>query len=452
MSWKKILALSLVLAALVAVIVLVNRHEKGKKAVEGILLDIPAASVEKIELRNKNDRFVFSRRDTLWYLDEPLSAKADKVTLENILDNFCQLKYDRLVEEDARDLKDFGLDKPETELKLVAKGGPIQVILLGMKNGLDDSSYAKLAAGGKVVSIAAYKRNDLEKDLFAFRDKKFLEIDTTAVTALEYRHENSAFAFSKVGEQWFMEKPVYSLAQEARVGDILSSASLLEALSFAGTASTDKRREFGLENPLLTAEFHSAAGSRKIAVGRKGERYYALADGATEICEVGKDFPDKFSAEPATFREKKVAPFYAFDVREIKFRRGDFNFEVRKNSAGTWEFAKPLASLAGKKPSEEKLDSLLTALADCEAKEFIDGPKSLPEFAFQVELKTEDPADSKKTGGIVMEFSAANGETAIARNPALPYCFKIGKEILEKFPGKIEDISEEISKIPNTGK
>jgi len=449
MSWKKILALSLVLAALVAAIVLVNRLEKGKKAAEGTLLDTPAASIEKIELRNKNGRFVFSRRDTLWYLDEPLAAKADKVALEGILDNFCRLKYDRLVEEDARALKDFGLDKPEIELRLITKGAPGQSILLGMKNGLDDSSYAKLAAGNKVVSIAAYKRNELEKDLFAFRDKKFLEIDTTAVIALEYRHENSLFAFSKVGEQWFMQKPLYSLAQAGRISDILSGASLLEALSFAGTASADKRRELGLENPLLTAEFRSATGSRKVVVGRKGERYYALADGTAEICEVGKDFPDKFSNDPASFREKKVASFYAFDVRELKFRRGNFNFEIRKNSAGAWEFAKPFA---GKRPSEEKIGSLLTALADCEAKEFIDGPKPLPEFAVQVALKTEDPADPKKTSGIVMEFSAASGETVIARNPSLPYCFRIGKEILEKFPGKIEDISEEMPKTAETGK
>jgi len=269
---------------------------------------------------------------------------------------------------------------------------------------------------------------------------------------LEYRHEKSALAFSKVGDQWFMQKPAYSLAQAGKVSDILSSASLLEALSFAGTASADKRRELGLENPLLAAEFRSPAGTRRVAVGKKGERYYALADGAAEICEVGKDFLDKFSDDPAVFREKKVAPFYAFDVREVKFNRGAFNFEVRKNPAGIWEFTKSLTAFAGKKPSEEKISSLLTALADCEAKEFIDGPKSLPEFPVQVALKTEDPADPEKTSGIVMEFSVASGETVIARNPSLPYCFKIGKDILEKLPGKIEDICEEISKATDTEK
>ncbi len=39
-----------------------------------------------------------------------------------------------------------------------------------------------------------------------------------------------------------------------------------------------------------------------------------------------------------------------------------------------------------------------------------------------------------------MEFGAAAGETVIVRNPSLPYAFRVSKEILEKFPGKLEDI------------
>ena len=449
MNWKKILALAIFLAVLATAIAYVNHREKGKMAQEGILLDIPAASIDKIELMSKGQRFVFSRSETLWFLEEPLAAKADKVVLENILDNFCRLKYDRLVEEDAKDLKIFGLDKPEIELKLFVKGKPAHTILLGMKNSLDESSYVRLAAGGKVVTIAAYKRSDLEKDLFAFRDKKFLDIDTMAVTALDCRYEDKTIAFSKKNGRWFMEKPVYSLAQDAKVSELLSSASMLAALAFTGAASADKKREFGLEKPLLAIELRSAAGPRKIAVGKKGERYYALADGVPEICEIAKDFPEKFAGDPAAFREKKVAVFYAFDVRELSFQRGPFTFKIRKDPAGNWEFAMPVP---GKKPGEEKISRLLTALADCEAKEFIDGPKAPIEFTTRIVMKTEDPAEPGKRSETVMEFSAAEGETVFARNPELPYGFRVGKEILDKLPAKIDEIIEENPQAVAAGK
>jgi hypothetical protein len=455
MSWKKIIALALFLAILVAAIAYVNQREKAKRDAEGTLLDIPAASVDRIELRSKGKRFVFSRQDTLWMIEEPLKARGDKVTLENILDNFCQLKYDRLVEENARDLKNFGLDDPDIELKLSSKDGPAQTIQLGMKNSLDDSSYSKLATSLKVVSIAAYKRNDLEKDLFAFRDKKFFAIDTMAVTAMNFDYDGMAIELVKKGGQWFMEKPVYSLAQETKVNDILSSASLLEAVSFEPMVDPGTRGAFGLEKPLLTAEFRSDSGLRRIEVGQKDERYYALADGAAEISGINKDFPEKFSGEAASFREKKVALFYAFDAREINYQRGAFRFAARKDSAGNWEFTGPSASLtasAGKKPSEEKIGSLLTALADCAAREFIDGPKAVPAFTTRIALKTEDPAAPEKRNDIVMEFSAADGETVTARNPSLPYHFAVGKEILEKLPVKMEDIAEDAPKAEETTK
>ncbi len=443
MNWKKIIALLLFLLVLVTAIIFVDQREKRKMAVEGILLDFPAAAVEKIELLQTGKKFVFALQDGVWHLTEPLPAKADKVALESILDNFCPLKYDRLVAEAGGDLKNFGLNQPEIELRLFAKDKkrPAHTILLGMKNNLDSSSYAKLAAGDKVVSIASYKRNNLEKDLFAFRDKRFSEFDNLAVTNMNWNYENSDFSFIKKNDQWFMDKPIFSLAQEARVREILSAASMLEAKSFAAAVSAASRREFGLETPLLTVEFRSALAPMKITFAKQGERYYALADGFNEICEIEKDFPEKFAGDISSFREKKVALFYAFDIRELKFKHGTFSFEIRKGADNGWQFIKPVA---GKKPSEEKINLLLTALADCEAREFVDNPKPLPEFAIHIAMKAENSANPGQLSDIKMDFADSDGEIVPARNPVLPYSFKVGKEILEKLPQKIDDISAEV--------
>ena len=441
MSWKKIVILAVVLLVLITTIFIINRKEIRKEGAEGVLLDFPAASIEKIELRQKDMKFVFARKDSLWYLEEPLAAKADKVVLESILDDFCPLKYDRLVEENARDLKNYGLDKPGIELKIFAKGmtTPSHTILLGMKNNLDSSSYAKLADGSKVVLLAAYKRNDLEKNLFAFRDKKILEFDSLAVASMNYHYENSDFVFYKKDDQWFMDKPIFSLAQEAKVNDILSAASLLEAKAFVGAANTDSSREFNLKKPLLKVEFKSAAGSKKIAVGKKGDRYFAQADGLAEICEIDKDFCKIFSLDSAAFREKKIASFYAFDVRELQFQSGSFEFAIKKNTANAWELLKPPLKI---KLNEEKISQLLTALVDCEAREFVDNPKGAPEFAIAIKLQVENPQTPGQLKNMEMDFAVPQGDTVNVRNPSLPYWFKVDKEILGKLPKRIADICE----------
>ena len=367
-----------------------------------------------------------------------MAARADKVALESLLDNFSRLKYDRLVAKGGGDLKAFGLDKPEIELTLFRKGQPAATVALGIKNSLDDSSYAKLAEDGRVVAIAAYKRQDLEKGLLAFRDKKFFIFDPMAITSLEYRYAGTDISLKKKDGRWFLEKPFYSLAKESRVDELLSAISLLEATSFTPAEGAEKQAAFGLDKPLLTADFRTLSGGlRRLAVGRHGEAHYARADDSSEVCGISGDFAEKFTSAATTWRENKVARFLAYDAREISFQQGALRFTVRKDKAGEWDF---LPSLPGKKPDGDKINSLLTAMANLEAADFIDAPGVLPVVATRLVITTEDQVDPERHDQTVLEFGAAQGETVIARDPSLPYSFRVQREILEKLPAKIEDI------------
>ncbi len=448
MNWKKILALALLLAVLAVAIVYIDRKEKGQKASAGILLDITAGTIDRIELRNPEGDFIFSRRDPLWQIEKPLAAKADKVALESILDNFSRLQYDRLVAEDAGDLKVFGLDTPEIELKLFSKGQPAATVVLGVKNTLDGSSYARLAGDGRVVTLAAYKRQDLEKGLLAFRDKKFFALDPMAVTSLQYRTGDAAVSLAKKDERWFLEKPFYSLVRESRISELLSAASQLEATSFAPAGDAGEQAAFGLDRPLLTAEFLTLSGPRRITVGRQGESYYARADGSSEVCGISGDFTGKFVPDAAAWRENKVARFFAYDAREISFQKGAFRVALRKDEAGDWDFLPPQP---GKKPDGEKVNSLLTVLADLEATGFIDEPGALPAVAARVIIRTEDQVDPERRSETVLEFAAAAGETVVVRDPSLPYSYQVQREALAKLPARMEDIAAAPSP-PKAGK
>ncbi len=447
MNIRKILALALTLAVLLAAIVLVDRRDRARRSQEGTLLDLTAEAVERIELRNARGAFAFSRDGVGWRLEKPVAARADKVIVEGILDNFCPLKYDRLIAGQGAELKDFGLDRPEIELKLLAKGRPAATVLLGTKNGIDGSSYATLADGGRVAAIAGYRRNDLEKDLFAFRDKKFFAIDPASVTALEFRTAAGALALARKQGRWFLERPLRSLAREEKVGDLISSASLLEATAFLPLAGDAARAGFGLDRPLLTAEFTTPLGKRRIEIGRKDEATYALADGSAEVGAIAGDFPDKFAGAAVDWREKRVARVFAFDVRELSLRRGVFQADLSRDDSGSWVFSRPAA---GRKPDEEKTNALLATLADLEAASFVDDPGALAGVARQaavarVVLKTEDPAVPGKRSERILEFFPAQGEEVVVRDPSLAYAFRVNRGILGKLPGKIDDIASSSS-------
>lgn len=448
MNWRKILALALLLAVLAVAIVYLDRKEMGREASAGILLDIAAGTIDRIELRNPEGDFAFSRREPLWQMEKPLAARADKVALESILDHFSRLQYDRLVSEDAGDLKTFGLEAPAIELKLFVKGQPAATVFLGVKNTLDDSSYAKLAGDGRVVSIAAYKRQDLEKGLLAFRDKNFFSLDPMAVTSLEYRTGDADISLAKKDDRWFLEKPYFSLARESRISELLSAASQLEATSFAPVGDAGEEATFGLDKPLLAAEFHTPAGRRRIQIGRRGESHYALADGSSEVCGISGDFAGKFPPDAAAWRENKVARFFAYDVRKISFQQGAFRFTLRKDEAGNWDFLPPRPGI---KPDGGKIDSLLTVLTGLEASGFVDEPGARPAVATRIVIQTEEQSEPEQHGETVLEFAAAAGETVIVRDPSLPYSYRIQRETIDGFPAKIEDITAE-PPVPRTEK
>lgn len=437
MNWKKILLLALVLAALGAVIFLVERGGTGEKEGEGTLLDLAAEAVDRIELRNAEGEFAFVRRDAQWRMEKPLAVKADKAALEGILDNFSRLRYDRLVAEGDADLKTFGLDRPAVELRLLGGGKPLAAVLLGIRNSMDESSYAMLANGARVVAVAGYKRDGLDKGVFAFRDKKFLAVDPAAVTALEFRRDGAAVALAKKDGDWVLEKPVYSLASGAQVNDLLSAASLLEATSFAPAAGAAERSAFGLDKPLLTAEFRQGPQALKLAIGKSGDAYFAQAGDSDEVCGIAADFAGKFDADPATWRETRVARFFAYDVRGLRFAKGDLRFTLRRNGEGEWAFQ---PTLAGKKPDRGKVEALLNALTGLEATGFLDQPRPLPATAARLTIETEDTADPQKRQKHILEIAPGANGAALARDPALPYGFTVPGDILEKLPARIEDL------------
>ena len=441
MNLKKIAILTLVLLALGVAVYFVNRGEKSRQEQEGKLLDRQVAQITRVDLLRGNERFLFVRAGNDWNLEAPLKAKADKIAVENILDNFASLRYDKLVEKEAKDFAVYGLDKPAIELKLYEKdpAKPSAAIRLGIKNEMDSSSYVRLASLNQVAVIASYKRDYLEKTLFDFRDKRFAGFDAVDVAALTFDYDTKGLAFTKKDDQWFMEKPIFSLARDTKISDIVSAAAQLEAKTFKAQVSAAALKEMGLDQPLLTVTFKLKDRTKTLTVSRKDEALYARMEGYPEICEINKDFLDKFATEAKEFRELKVARFDAFDVNEIAFTGKDFRAAFRKDKDGNWQPA--VASLKGK-AANDKVSDLISAVEGLEAGDFIDQPPAGQTFPYVVTLKVQPFGENQKTRTVDVRLSDASGDAVVAKNKDLPYLFKVSKDILDKLPKKAADLME----------
>jgi hypothetical protein len=443
MSWKKIVGLVLVLLLFIVAIYFVNRQEEKKKAVEGTLYTLKGDDINKIELIARNHKYVFTKKENQWLLLEPMATKADRVAVEGIVDNFATLKYDKRVEQSATsaDLQKYGLATPDFTLHLYASdtSKPVQTVLIGAKNELDQGSYLKTAASTEVVLVSATRRGAVERELFDFRAKVFFEFNSADIESLSFTNDTAAFAFNRKDNRWWLDKPLSALAKEAKVADLLAKASALPAKAFKDTVSEERKKEYGLDKPVASFQFREKGRTRQLDVGKKGEAYFACSSDFAEICEIDKDLLDKAARELKEWRETKVGLFNAYDVKEIAYKGPALALAARKGADENWQLVPP----GTLKASGDKIGRFVSAIEGLEAGDFAASAPAGVAFKHEITVKAGgiDPKAPLTTQTIML--SELQGDTVWAKSSLVPYLFKLPKDTLEKLPKKADDWQED---------
>jgi hypothetical protein len=79
-----------------------------------------------------------------WMLAEPVRAKADQRTVDEVLDGLVEGKRDKVIAEQAADLADFGLKEPSLVVDASLKDTPIPVALqIGARTPTMTGYYAR---------------------------------------------------------------------------------------------------------------------------------------------------------------------------------------------------------------------------------------------------------------------------------------------------------------------
>jgi hypothetical protein len=292
----------------------------------------------------------------------------------------------------------------------------------------------------KIVLTAAYKRDHLEKKLFDFRYKRFVEFESSEVKALEIEYQGVTIGFRKKNDNWFMENPLFSLAQDSQVEDIIHSTNHLEARSFLGVPDPEQLKKLGFKTPLLELRLELANSTEKLKVVRQNGQYFAYSPGFEEICEIEKGYIEHFTEQLSEFREHKVARFYSFDVREVEYREKAFHFVIQKDIQGSWKWIKPVLT---ETIDENTVNDLLSAIEDLEAESFVDKPSGQETFFcfFKIKINNEKSAYNIQTQKI--SFSKRVENSVYVKDEDLPYLFLVSPDILDKLPKTIGRLFQE---------
>lgn len=413
--------------------------KKEKK--EDKLVDRSSDEVTEIILTRGEEKIHFVREgEEDWLIKEPITAAADRYEVNRLADDFASLKVERVVEETPSDLKKYGL--PSQEITLKFKDNTEVKIEIGEENPLDKTLFAKRSDEERVVLLPSYLKSVLEKKLLDFRKKDIFSFATDEVKEVTVEGPETEWQAEKKEDEWWLISPVKALAQSSKISNILYSLSSLKAKEFL---CEDKKeadlKKYGLHKPQYKIKLKLPQKEQEFTIflTKKDDTLYATSTLSPKIISADDTLVADLEKKIDELREKEVAVFYTWEVKELQLKKDGLVLSLKKNEDNDWLFQP-----GEEKADNEKVESFIRQLDSLEAESFIDPPFHLEEYGLShplAEIKLVVEAGENKTKEITLKLgqSKSSPDKAYLQNTRFNYLLVVKGDFLDEFPEKKED-------------
>lgn len=263
------------------------------------VLNVDVNKITQVTVVNKDGTFAFEKKDKDWTITSPANLKIDKSKVGTIATNLSYLDADKVVEDSAKDLSVYGLDKPSTVTAKLSDGTVIE-LEIGSKTPTGDDYYAKKKEDNKVYTISTYTVETLVPGLMDILNKTLISFKPEDANSMQLDKAGKVvFAAQKTsGTNWSLTAPIDGNADASGINTVLTAASQLAVKEFVELNAPDMSK-YGLDKPSYTLELGTATQKVKLLLGSekvKGSVIYAkLADGKDvfTLDESAMNFLDK---------------------------------------------------------------------------------------------------------------------------------------------------------------
>jgi hypothetical protein len=217
-------------------------------------------------------------------------------------------------------------------------------------------------------------------------EQKRVEADTAAKKLVDFKEDDvQGFTItSSQGEmevaredgRWTIRKPKSMEADATAVGEFLRTLLLAQVSRVVDETGTDLKA-YGLETPSLTVSLRLASGTQTVRVGDAGPlsaTLYAKRDDSSKVFLTTLAGRDLLAKSIQEFRRKRVLSFNRVQVTRLKIagpRETVVLYREDQGDKALWKIKAPVETAA----DQPEVSSLLFALEDLKAQDFIDDPK-----------------------------------------------------------------------------
>lgn len=232
----------------------------------------------------------------VWSIVIPANIKASADSMANMAASANVLVAEKLIEENAKNLADYGLDKPVCTVTTAYSDGKEHTFEIGNQNPTKDGYYVKDKGSAKVYLVSNYGVENFMKVEATIRDITMYNLKAEDVIALDMEKDGKPF-FSAVKtdkeqteeeknaaitNQWEIVAPISAMAQDDGITSIVGEIVAPSPIEVYGKAPEGS----GLETPSYAFTIKTAKESVRLLLGREkvnGQQMYAKIDGRDEV-------------------------------------------------------------------------------------------------------------------------------------------------------------------------
>jgi hypothetical protein len=403
---------------------------------------VEADKIDEVTIKSASgDRTTLKKTGEDWQIVSPINAVPDSAEMSGITSNLSTLEIQRVVDENASELKEFGLAEPRIEVTFSAGGTP-QTLQIGDKTPVGSDLYAKLRDQKKVFLIASYLESSFNKGTFDLRDKAALKLDRDKVDSIEIVTADRQLRFQKADGEWRMTQPAAGRTDYTAVESLVGRLGTAQMKSIAAAEGADLK-QYGLHEPQATVRIGTGSSQAVLLVGGKaGEEgnVYAKDQSRPAVFTLESSLLDELKKDASEFRQKDLFDARSFNTTRVEIARGGqtraFEKTKVKNKEGVEEEKWRQVAPETKDVDSAKVDSLLTSITGARADSFqadtaktgLDKPELTATLTFD---------EGKKKESVAFARSGSDGYASRAGEPGAA---KIPTSTVESIVKALEEI------------
>ncbi len=450
--WKTYAAV-LVLAGLGAYIYFVEakKPEGGETKAKEKVFALDKTKVGELSLAPaEGETIKLVREGTGWKMTAPAAVAADTASVDSMISSLESLEIDEVVAEDAKNLGDFGLDKPKLRVEALAQGSPQPLrLLVGAKLADGSGVYAKLPTSNRVFTVASWTVGSFEKKPFDLRDRDLLHVKRENVKSLEITGPDGGYAVARADkDEWAFAKPLVTRAGRWSVDSLLGTLENLRMESVAAEAAKDLK-SFGLVKPARSVTIGLSDGTSKtLEIGgpageAKDKKFHARLSGGSLVAVIPGALVDDLAKGMKELRAKRLLEVATYEVQGFDALSGPAKKTYAKSTTkdkdgldkAQWKRTAPDA----KDLDTNKVEDALFRLGGVEVQEFIDQPKEAPAYGLDAPIFK-----------LVLRIGAGKGEPSVelGKKDGAVYARRPGdSSVLKLDPAKADELIKGFSEL-----